>query len=533
MFYPLMSTKEFSKKAIIKQMEKVCLSSELVNKTILCSLLEYLIAETLAGREERLKGYTIGVEALGKEEGFDPDKDPLVRIHAGRLRRALRLYYLETGKNDAIRIEIPKGQYAPDFIANADNTVEENNFQPKNNQPNTEPSVAVIPFKNISGDPDKDYFGVGFAEELSIELTKYEDLTVYESVQFSANQISGVEIHSYLKKKGIRFIVEGSVQLAVKNIKVLVRLIDNKKGKQIWAEKYLRELSGHNLNEILENIISEISSVLGSEYGIIIQRLTGELTHAKPQKLDTFYAISRFHYFEACQTIDAAHEAFSSLEHAISKDPNSGIAHAMLASLYGNRYLLDFPNANNAYKRMILLADKALSLDPNSLFVRCIFAAVCFASNKKDRFFQEVEICLSQNPRLSMRLGVLGFYLALYGDWERGKEILDRVMKINISFPVHYYGVTALYYYRKYEYENAHEELKKYNSTTLFWAPMQRIAIYGQLNRLDEAKPDFALLKQLKPDFEEKAEYLLSRFIKEADLLALMLEGLRKAGMNV
>ena len=148
MIYPWMSTKEFSKKAIIKQMKKVCLSGELANKRILCSLLEYLVVEKLAGREERLKGYTIGTEALGKEENFDPDKDPLVRIHAGRLRRALRLYYLQTGKNDSIKIEIPKGQYAPDFIANVNNTVEENNFQPKNIQPDTEPSVAVIPFKN-------------------------------------------------------------------------------------------------------------------------------------------------------------------------------------------------------------------------------------------------------------------------------------------------------------------------------------------------------------------------------------------------
>jgi len=528
-----MSTKEFSKEAISKQMKKICLSDELVNKTILCSLLEYLVVEKLAGREERLKGYTIGTEALGKEENFDPDKDPVVRIHAGRLRRALRLYYLETGKNDPIRIEIPKGQYAPDFITNVNSTVEENNFRPKNAQPTTEPSVAVIPFKNISGDPDKDYFGVGFAEELSVELTKFEDLIVYESVAFSESHISDAEIRSYLKRTGIRFIVEGSVQLAEKNIKVLVRLIDNKKGKQIWAEKYLRELSGNDLNEIMENIISEISSVLGSEYGIIIQRLTSELTHAKPQKLDTFYAISRFHYFEACQTIDAAQEAFKSLELAIKMDPGSGIAHAMLASLYGNRYLLDLPDADDAYERMVLLADKALSLDSSNLFVRCIFAAICFASNKKDRFFQEVEICLSQNPRLSMRLGVLGFYLALYGDWERGKEILDKVMKTNISFPVHYHAVTAMYYYRKGEYEKALMELKKYNSSTLFWAPMQRIAVYGQLNRQEEAKPDFALLKQLRPDFEEKAEYLLTRFIKEADLLALMLEGLRKAGMKV
>ena len=528
-----MSTKEFSEEAITKQMKKLCLSGELVNKTILCKLLEYLTVEKLAGREERLKGYTIGTEALGKEEDFDPDKDPAVRIHAGRLRRALRLYYLETGKNDEIRIEIPKGQYAPDFIANVNKPIKENNYRPKNKQSTTEPSVAVIPFKNISGDPDKDYFGLGFAEELSVELTKFEDLIVYESLPFSGSHASDVEIHSYLNKKGVRFIIEGSVQLAVKDIKVLVRLIDNNKGKQVWAEKYLRELSGNNLNEILENVIREISSVLGSEYGIIIQRLTSELTHAKPQKLDTFYAISRFHYFEACQTIDAAQEAFKSLELAIKIDPGSGIAHAMLASLYGNRYLLDSPNADGAYESMIVMAEKALSLDSNNLFVRCIYAAICFASNKKDRFFQEVEICLSQNPRLSMRLGLLGFYLALYGDWERGKEILDKVMKTNISFPVHYHAVTSLYYYRKNEYENALEELKKYNSSTLFWAPMQRIAVYGQLNMHDKAKSDFALLKQLKPDFEEKAEYLLTMFIKEADLLALIMEGLRKAGMKV
>jgi len=132
-----------------------------------------------------------------------------------------------------------------------------------------------------------------------------------------------------------------------------------------------------------------------------------------------------------------------------------------------------------------------------------------------------------------MRLGMLGFYLSLNGEWERGKEILDRIMKIKISFPVYYYGATALYYYHKNEYENCLKELKKYISPTLFWAPMQRIAVYGQLNRLDEAKEDFEMLKQLKPDFEEKAEYLLSRFIKEDDLVDHMLEGLRKAGMKV
>ena len=523
----------FTREEVSKQIKKILKSSELSSKSKLCSLLQYIVDETLDGRKDKLKGYTIGVDVFGKEEGFDPEQDPLVRIHAGRLRRVLRLYYLETGTKDPIKIEIPKGKYIPVFLPNT--PLEDKKLAP--NIPEeisiNKPEVAVLPFKNLSGNPEQDYFALGFSEELSGELTKFEDLVVHESIPFSTAVVSDIDINEYINKSGVRFIIEGSVLLTGEQVKILVRLNDRIKGEQIWAERYLKDHSVNNLIEIQENIITEISSILGSEYGIIMQRLTGELNQVKPQKLDTFYAISRFHYFEAHQTIDAAQEAYKSLELAIVMDPGSGIAHAMLASLYGNRYLLDFPNADDAYKRMILLSEKALSLDPSSLFVRCIYTGFCFVSNKRDRFFQEAETCLSQNPRPSMRLGVLGFYLSLYGDWERGKEILDRIMKIKISFPVHYYGVTALYYYRKNEFENSLKELKKYNSSTLFWAPMQRIAVYGQLNRLDEAKSDFALLKQLKPDFEERAEYLLTRFIREADLLALMLEGLRKAGMMV
>lgn len=528
-----MSTKEFPKEAITKQIKKICLSSELVNKTILCSLLKFLVTETLAGREERLKGYTIGTEALGKDEDFDPDKDPLVRIHAGRLRRALRLYYLETGKNDAIRIEIPKGQYAPDFIANDNTTVKENDFRIKDNKPAIEPSVAVIPFKNISGDPDKDYFGVGFAEELSIELTRFEDLTVYESVPFSANQISGVDIHSYLKKKGIRFIVEGSIRIAVKNIKVLVRLIDNKKGKQIWAEKYLRELSGNDLNEILENIIREISGVLGSEYGIILQRLSHEIVKQKPKNISTFHAISRFYCFETTQSPEAFIAAFDSLEQAIANEPTSGIAHAMLAALYGNKYMLDLPNAEQALIKTNELSEKAIELEPNSSLARVIYTWKHFLNNDKRRFIQETEFCLSKNPHPSLRLGTIGFYLALYGEWEKGKVILDKVMQSIISFPLYYFGATMLYYYRKKEYKKALTEALQYEIPALFWGPMLRIAVMGQLNMVTEIKPNIEHLLLLKPDFEKNARYLIRLFIKEEELTNHVIEGLQKAGMNV
>ena len=90
----------FTQEEIIEQKEKVCLSKELSSKSILCRLLDYLVDKTLAGREETLKGYTIGIELFNKDQDFDGEQDPIVRIHAGRLRRALNLYYLQSGNDD-------------------------------------------------------------------------------------------------------------------------------------------------------------------------------------------------------------------------------------------------------------------------------------------------------------------------------------------------------------------------------------------------------------------------------------------------
>ena len=99
---------KFTSEEICTQVDKICQSSELETKNLLCKLFRYLVNESIAGREDDIKGYTIGVDVFNKNEDFDPERDPLVRIHAGRLRRALRLYYLEKGKHDPIRIEIPK-----------------------------------------------------------------------------------------------------------------------------------------------------------------------------------------------------------------------------------------------------------------------------------------------------------------------------------------------------------------------------------------------------------------------------------------
>jgi hypothetical protein len=106
-------------------------------------------------------------------------------------------------------------------------------------------------------------------------------------------------------------------------------------------------------------------------------------------------------------------------------------------------------------------------------------------------------------------------------------------MRSNIQYPLFLLGPTMLYYYRKKDYKKSLLEANKYDVPFLFWGPMLRIAALGQLNRLDEAQPNIDHLLQLKPEFESKARYLISRFVKEDELVEHVLEGLRKAGMDV
>jgi 5,10-methylenetetrahydrofolate reductase len=95
------------------------------------------------------------------------------------------------------------------------------------------------------------------------------------------------------------------------------------------------------------------------------------------------------------------------------------------------------------------------------------------------------------------------------------------------------YGGVCAYYYRKDDFISALSAAKKFNMPGIFWGSLYRLACYGQLNRKDQIKSHIKELKNLKPDFEEKAPHLISRYIKEEDLVIKLMDGLRKAGLKI
>jgi hypothetical protein len=335
--------------------------------------------------------------------------------------------------------------------------------------------------------------------------------------------VSAEEFHikKILQDKRVRFIIEGAVNKSRDQVKILVRLTDLDENKQLWAERYTETLTADNLIEVQERIAKEVSGIVGSEYGIILHKISMDAQRIRPQKLDTYRAILKFYYFQAHHTGESATEAFQALTQALDQDPNSGVATALLATMHGNRYMLG------------KLAERAIKIDPHSLTVNVALAFKHFVYNEKERFFGIAEKCLTMNPVTSLRLGALAFHMSLFGDGERGYKILHQLMQTHIGYPSYFHGSTTLYFYREKEYKRALVEANKYMIPAIFWGPMLRAAVLGQLERKNEASAEIALLMKLKPDFEQKASYLISRYVKEKDLLEHVLEGLQKTGMKL
>ena len=426
------------------------------------------------------------------------------------------------------------GNYSPLFIPNLDSdskpTAEIGVAEFTSSQ---KPGIIVLPLTNLTDEAEQEYFAKGLTEELSVELTRYEDFRVigFRIKDYFDNDN---EAHKkLLNELGANFIIQGSVRKDNNKIKVSVRLTDAFANEQLWGEQFKRELNPSNLISIQEDIARETVTIIANEYGIIPQRIAKESKKKAPAELDTYEAILRYYHYQIHHTPEAAQAAFISLEQALDKNPESGVALAMLANLYGTRYELDLPDSTNSLEKLVELTDKAIKLEPQNQFIQIAYAWRFFVLNQREKFLYEIEKALDLNPNSPFRIGAIGFFLSLYGEWEKGKQLLDRAMKQNIGYPSWYYGATSDYYYRLNEFEKAYEEALKFDVPAIFWGPLLRAASLGQLGQKSEAKQHISELKLLKPDFESKARYLISRYVKEEELVDKIIEGLKKAGLRI
>ena len=515
------------------QLERILLSSEFRASDKQRKFLSFVVDETLEDRASQIKGYTIALAVYGRTESFDPQVDPIVRVEAGRLRRALKHYYLTAGKNDLVRIKIPKGGYVPTFnpIQIPPSSVKTHTSKRKDSSPTTRLSVAVMPLINLTGDKEKDYVVDGLTEELSFELARYQGFQVIASQSTMRFKGQKVDFNEVGRDLGVRFVLTGSVREDLKTVKISIRLLNTSTGVQIWGENYKRDKTAFDLISIQEEIAHRVIGAIADQYGLINRRLSKESRKKVPADLKAYDAILRFYHYETELTPEAFEKALAALEQATEIDPEYGLAWAMLGHLHADNYALGFCEIEAPLEKALTFAQKGVALAPENQFVRDALSLVYFHRGDKELFLQHVEQTIALNPNSPYIVGVAGWHMALYGEWDRGLKFLKKGIKLNPYHPIWFHLAPFMDYYRRGEYENAFAEALKFNYPELFWDPVMRAATLGQLGRQNEAKTAVSQLLKLEPDFATRGRRLISRYVKVDALIDRIIEGLRKAGL--
>ena len=159
----------FSKAVVENQLTRVLASKGFAHSARMARFLRFTVERALEGAADQLKEYVLGIEVFDRKSSYDPRVDPIVRVEARRLRSKLKNYYANEGLTDHVIIEFPTGTYAPQFLCG--------NETPAHDTPKPR-SIAVLPFSNLSAEPDTEYFSDGLTEELIHGLTKLEGLMV-------------------------------------------------------------------------------------------------------------------------------------------------------------------------------------------------------------------------------------------------------------------------------------------------------------------------------------------------------------------
>ena len=274
--------------------------------------LEYIVNEALAGRGERLKGSNVA-QAVFDRESFDPNIDPIVRMEAARVRDRLREYYETDGRDDPIRISLPKGTYTPHIEFRQAPTLDPRparaapikqlmlaaavlliitaslwGLSSWNSGPSLpdESSIAVLPFDNFGNDPKWDRLADGMTEDIITDLSHSKDLIVIARNSTEVYKGKPIDIRQIGRDLNVKYVLEGSIQSMGDQIRVTAQLIEAASGSQVWSERYDRPAD--DLFAVQNELTQRIAATLGVSQGAVAEAERRLLRRKPPASLTAF-----------------------------------------------------------------------------------------------------------------------------------------------------------------------------------------------------------------------------------------------------
>jgi adenylate cyclase len=487
--------------------------------------LAFVVDEALAGRGAQLNQSSIATAVFGRKADFDAILDPIVRVQAGRLRRSLERYYLLTGESDAIRIELPKGSYAPVFREAKPRDHAAHAVAPTFAAADESDWPAILIHAVAIGCPEDSELAVQAGDELTRELYRLSDLRVV-----CEGDAHGVRAP---KPASVRFELLGVLRRAEDRRLLSARLIDRACGQQIWSDEFDAGPASDGWTASLADIPRIIAARIGAEQGVIGRVLAGEHATRRRDGSNGCSAVAAYHHVLFSREVAGLAPTIEALHRLVARAPETGAGWTYLARLYLMNHAFELSALRTPIAQALKFAYQAVLLDPANARARCVLATALLVGDELRAARDELEQALRLNPYSLAHRESIGWLLALAGDWQHGMRVMHDAMQRNPYCQSHVNHGLWADHLRRGEIEAAHVAALGYLDSGFFWRALMISCSLGHLGRPSEAQASVTELLQAKPQFPERGRTLIGHLIKPLELRETVIEGLRKAGLEL
>jgi TolB-like protein/Tfp pilus assembly protein PilF len=392
------------------------------------------------------------------------------------------------------------------------------------------PSIAVLPFTNMSGDPEQEYFSDGITEDIITELSRFPELFVIARNSTFIFKGKAVDIKGAAEKLGVRYLVEGSVRKAGNRVRITAQLIDASVGGHVWADRYDRELE--DIFEVQDDVVRAIVAVLPGR----IADANIEQSRRKPtENLSALDCLMRGNYF-APRRGDGHDRAIAAYQKAIELDPNCAAAYAGIAFTEVKKIwdlsTSDDDPINRAYDN----ARKALAIDDNDYRSHGVMGLIYFERGEHELGRQHLERALILNPNSTQIMGYWALFLVYNGDPEGAIETYYRAARLD-PYNVEMLDLETLSeaYFMTKQFEKSIAVLKTMLNRQVYYAHQQIAMCYAQLGDMEACARHMKLYREQMPETYDEMKLFEShmRLCQRKEDKDLWTDAYRKIGLDV
>jgi adenylate cyclase len=571
------------------QLKRILKSDMFVRSRKLTGFLTYLVDETLAGRADRLKGYSIGIEVFGKDPSFNPDRDTLVRVQASRLRRLLARYYQDIAPDDPIILRIPKGNYAPQFIVNQPASGDEDEKEAEGSPDGvplrkqfsrravlaggvivigvalvvgflvsnrlygtmdlpdwltgthdtsflaaarrlpTGPKIAVLPLEVLSADDDWTYFSKGLSAQIIVDLTRFKDLFVLGSETTLSKDVSDDKV----SELGADYTVSGVIAHDVENLRISIQVIEMVQKRIVWAQSFRRKLAGRRFLALQSDIAAAVARAVGQPYSNVQRFEIAKIAGTDKVALNSYQCFLRFFSYAASKNPKSHYRVRSCLEKAVKQFPKFGRGWAALSWMYGDEHRYGFNRDvwGVPIAKSVAAAKQAVDIDPDDSFTRQYLANAYFTQGDNELARREIEAAMRLNPNDAEILADAAWQFSYFGRWDDVGTLINKAVSLNPGHPAWYRSPMFLYYFQRGDYEQALSEARASYQPKVISSLVRMAAVHARLGQKQQAKKYVDIINRDFLEFLRRPDKQLRALKFPDDMIDPIIASLKLAGV--